>query len=250
MNPEKNTDFKMIMKHTSGSHLYGTHLDTSAHDQTGICLEPIDFRVGFKVFESYDTDKGGGDYTVYSLRKFLRLALAGNPTILQSLFVPFSNFTILEAEGIDLQDLAKDIVSKKAGKAFLGYMIAQRERLLGIRGQKRVKRPELEEKYGFDTKYAMHVIRLGLQGVELLETGRITLPCYITERNHLVEIRLGKVPFKQVLEEAEFLENEISKLRTTSHLPIEPNASRVEEWMIRTYLTFWSKNGIRTTVAS
>jgi hypothetical protein len=30
--------------------------------------------------------------------------------------------------------------------------------------------------HGYDTKYAMHVLRLGLQGVELLTTGRFTLP--------------------------------------------------------------------------
>src|SRR5688572_31106775 len=40
----------------------------------------------------------------------------------------------------------------------------------------RSHRPELEEMYGFDTKYAMHMLRLGFQGVELLTTGRLNLP--------------------------------------------------------------------------
>jgi hypothetical protein len=37
-------------------------------------------------------------------------------------------------------------------------------------------RPELVAVHGYDTKYAMHALRLGLQGIELLSTGRITLP--------------------------------------------------------------------------
>ena len=37
-------------------------------------------------------------------------------------------------------------------------------------------RPELVAVHGYDTKYAMHALRLGLQGIELLTTGRITLP--------------------------------------------------------------------------
>jgi len=50
------------------------------------------------------------------------------------------------------------IVSKRAGRGYLGYLRGQKERLLGTRGQKRVNRPELVEAHGFDTKYAMHAL--------------------------------------------------------------------------------------------
>lgn len=242
MNPETSPGFKMIMKHTSGSHLYGTNLEGSDHDTTGICLEPISNGIGFTSFESYDKDPKEGDFTIYSLKKYLRLALSGNPTILQSLFVPYSCFTILEGEGINLQNMAQCIISKRAGKAFKGYMQAQKERLLGIRGQKRTRRVELEEKYGFDTKYAMHVVRLGMQGVELLETEKMVLPLYYTEKQHLLDIRLGKFSFKEVLEEIEYLEARLDQAMETSRLPEHPQTEYVEEWMINTYLKFWSSN--------
>ena len=48
--------------------------------------------------------------------------------------------------------------------------------MTGERGQKNVNRPELVEKYGFDTKHAGHMVGLGFQGIEHLETGYITLP--------------------------------------------------------------------------
>jgi len=43
------------------------------------------------------------------------------------------------------------------------------KRLLGQKGQKNVHRAELENKHGYDTKYAMHVIRLYGEAKELME---------------------------------------------------------------------------------
>jgi hypothetical protein len=42
-------------------------------------------------------------------------------------------------------------------KPFLGFADDQMKRLLGQKGQKNVHRAELEDKHGYDTKYAMHV---------------------------------------------------------------------------------------------
>jgi hypothetical protein len=59
------------------------------------------------------------------------------------------------------------------------------------RGQRRVNRPELVEAHGYDTKYAMHALRLGYQGLELLEAGRVTLPMSERERSTVMAVRLG-----------------------------------------------------------
>ncbi len=40
----------------------------------------------------------------------------------------------------------------------------------------RTNRPELVAAHGYDRKYAMHALRLRVQGVELLTTGRVSLP--------------------------------------------------------------------------
>jgi hypothetical protein len=62
------------------------------------------------------------------------------------------------------------------GCAKAAPLIMQRQRLVGERGQRDVNRVELIERFGYDTKYAMHMLRLGHQGVEFLESGRLTLP--------------------------------------------------------------------------
>src|SRR5436190_23165713 len=104
--------------------------------------------------------------------------------------------------------------------------------MLGGRGQLRVTRTELVERFGFDTKYAGHMLRLGIQGVEFLETGRITLPMPEPARSHILAVRRGEVPLNQVLIEAKHLENRLLDLADTSPLPPAPDAAAVDRFLI------------------
>ncbi|WP_255432505.1 nucleotidyltransferase domain-containing protein [Amycolatopsis sp. WAC 04197] len=101
-------------------------------------------------------------------------------------------------------------------------------------------RPELIEKYGFDTKFAMHMVRLGVQGVELLETGRITLPVPEPWLGWLRDLRQGKKTREEALEAAESLEHRLDELvRGASPLPEEPDAEWADAWLVRAYLRAW-----------
>ena len=57
---------------------------------------------------------------VYSARKWCRLALAGNPTVLLALFVPDEEVVFRNAVGAELVDNAHRFVSKLAAERFLG----------------------------------------------------------------------------------------------------------------------------------
>ena len=129
--------------------------------------------------------------------------LKGHPTILLPLFAP-RDYVIVETElGAELRALRPKLLSRLAGRGYLGYLHGQKERLLGSRGQKRVNRPELVEAHGYDTKYAMHAARLGYQGLELLETGELTLPMPEPERSRVMAIRTGERTFEQAIAEIE-----------------------------------------------
>lgn len=227
----------------TGSKALGLDTPESDTDITGVCVEPMKEMIGLDApFEQFvrtgpDEVREGPDIQIYSLRKYLRLALSGNPTMMCLLFLKTPDHTIKkDARGSQMQELAPYIVSKNAGKAFLGYMQAQRMRLTGERGQKRVKRPELEEKYGFDTKYAMHVLRLGMQGVEILQTGRLQLPLDEERRSYLLEVRQGNVSLQEVLTKAGQLEAEVKDLMNGgSPLSDYPDNKAVEDWMLVTY---------------
>ena len=112
-------------------------------------------------------------------------------------------------------------------------------RLLGERGQKNVNRRELVEQFGYDTKYAGHMLRLGYQGVEFMETGRFTLPMRERERTRVMAVRRGEVDINAVLTETGELEARLKDLLDTSPLPEKPDTAAVEAWMVETYLEKW-----------
>jgi len=114
------------------------------------------------------SEPADNDLVLYTPRKFARLAVSGNPSVLMMLFGPLRFSTPL---GDRLRDLAPAFWSGRARPRFLGYSRAQRERLLGMRGGAHTNRPELVAEFGYDTKYAMHMVRLGVQGIEYASTG-------------------------------------------------------------------------------
>jgi predicted nucleotidyltransferase len=247
---ERNT----ILRVPAGSNLHG--LNVPGHDdsdEVGVCIESIESAIGFSEFEQYiyrtaaeregkhdaPSQHGDLDLTIFSLRKFLRLAMQGNPQILQCLFVPYALCIQRDARGAQLQELAPLIVSRHAGHRYLGYLEAQRQRLLGERGQKKTNRPELEAKHGYDTKYAMHILRLGFQGVELMSTGKLTLPMPEKDRAFVYAVRLGEVPMQDALTKAGELERQIKDLLDDAPVPAEPARDEIERWMVNMYFQNW-----------
>src|SRR3981081_3393068 len=155
----------LILRGTVGSTAHGLHVSgTDDRDEMGIAVEPPSRLIGLVPFEQHihrtaadrarhdpavDQRRAGRtprsrpgdlDLVVYSLRKYVRLAANGNPTVQILLFVE-----PLHASrwGDRLRPQADQFARREAGARFLGYLAAQRERLLGLRGQMRVTRTEL-----------------------------------------------------------------------------------------------------------
>lgn len=236
----------LILLSTVGSGAHGLALPgTDDHDEMGVCIEPPTHVIGLQLFEQdvfrtkpqgVRSEHGDTDRTIYSARKFCRLALSGNPSILTLLYAEPDEIT---GYGSSLLEIRDAFSTSRAGKAFLGYMTQQRQRLTGERGQMNVKRPELVEKYGYDTKYAMHMLRLGYQGVEFMETGKLTLPMPPDTRTIVYAVRKGEMELTEVLTLAGQLERRVEDLLDTSPLPPEPDHGTVNEWLVETYTDYW-----------
>lgn len=195
----------LVYKVVVGSKCHGTNVpgkdDT---DIMGVAVEPPEYVLGLHQFEQWTfreqaegirSQPGDVEGVIYGLKKYVSLCLKGNPSILASLFVGPEHILECKTAGFLIRSKASIFASKKAGYAFLNYARSQRERLAGERGQMRVHRPELVEKYGYDTTYAGHIIRLTFQGIEYMNTGRITLPMQEHERELVRNVRLGGVTF-------------------------------------------------------
>lgn len=95
--------------------------------------------------------------------------------------------------------------------------------------------------HGYDTKFAMHALRLGVQGVELLTTGRITLPVPEPDLGFLRSVRRGEVPLADVLEAVGQAESRLEALRDSSDLPDQPDRAWVDDWLHRSHLAYWAR---------
>lgn len=251
----------MIFRTLVGSEVHGISLGSMTpgpgddRDEMGLCIEPPEYVVGLRRFEQFERhtawDRPGGvrersgagdlDVTVYGLRKFCRLALDGNPSILTLLFVPQDAIVQNSLYGMQLLQRADAFVSLKACDRYLGYLRSQRN---GIDGTGRTNRPELVEKYGFDTKFASHALRLGVQGIELMTTGRINLPMVPGWRDYLLEVRRGQVAHRDVVDHVRALEDKLLRIRDAGQvdgrsIPEFPDRDRIDRWLYRTYLDFW-----------
>jgi hypothetical protein len=136
---------------------------------------------------------GDTDLVLYSLRKYLRLAIKGNPTVMLPMYAPAESLVIVTPLGEELRDMREAFLSQVAVERFLGYMRSQHERMLGQSKRNVPNRPELIEKYGWDVKYGSHALRQAHQGPEIASTGTLSLPMPDRERERVLAVKRGEV---------------------------------------------------------
>jgi hypothetical protein len=247
----------VILRCQVGSGVHGTSISgQDDRDEMGVAIEPPEYVIGLRRFEQYEYhtawERPGGlrnrsghgdlDETVYSARKWMRLALNGNPTVLLPLFVPESEIVTINDLGRELRGLAPAIISRQAGERFAGYLHAQRRGMLSREGKGRdVTRPDLVARYGWDVKYGGHMVRLGYQGIELLETGRITLPMPEPQLSRVRAIRTGQVPMAEALHIAAQCEARLRELIDSSPLRAEPDRDAADAWLVSAYQRAWTR---------
>lgn len=246
-----NDERKTILRCVVGSTLHGLGISgQDDRDEMGICLEHPNSVIGLKKFEQYTyrtkpegvrSGPGDLDVVIYSLRKWVRLALGGNPTVILPLYAPKEYILEVTKEGQQLRQLYKYFLSESCLLAFQGYLRSQRLRLIGKKA-KNVSRPELVEAHGFDTKYAMHMLRLGYQGVQLCEEGKLILPMQDPQRKFLRSVRTGEVSLRTCLAVCDILEDKLIWHLRAKTLPLRPDTRRIEEFLMDTYLTYWGKS--------
>jgi predicted nucleotidyltransferase len=150
------------------------------------------------------------------LRTFVSLAAGGNATALSTLW---SSETIVRTSTSDLLVKNRDVfLSKHAARCHAGYGENQRNALLGLTN-KRTNRPELSNRHGYDTKYASHMIRVLLVGLNLVRDRAVHLPMKPEQVELLLEIRNGELTLADAVALSEKLHSELIEETAASDLP-------------------------------
>ena len=238
----------IIHAFVGGSALHGVKLQgTDDTDVYGIYIEKPWLALGIESMEHFVASTSPQtrrnvasdvDVMCYSLRRWASLAAKGNPTILHSLFTPADSE---ETEWSSILDRREIFLARTHARKYLGYADAQLKRMCGQRGTgKHGQRPEIMGKFGYDTKAAMHTLRLLYEGIELMTDHCVTLPRASRERDLLLTVRRGEWSQERVIRHANRLMKTLQESAEASSLPEMVDLTAVSKLVSRIYLQHWT----------
>jgi predicted nucleotidyltransferase len=204
-----------------GSTAYGLAGPHSDVDRLGVFAAPTAALLGLTTPpETYVSSQP--DVTLHEARKYCRLALAGNPTVGELMWLPADLYETTTPLGEALiERRAAFLSAKRIRDAYLGYATQQFKRLEHKAADNGVDKRT--------AKHARHLYRLCFQGFELYSTGH--LPIRLEDPETFTrfgeEVAAGDIDqAKRMLARYERLFDE-----TKTRLPEEPDSRAVEEWL-------------------
>lgn len=104
------------------------------------------------------------------------------------------------------------------------------------------KRAELEEKFGFDTKHAMHLVRLARMGTEILQTGKVNVDRTDIDADELKAIRDGDWSYEKIETYSQEMDLKLNELYKTSTLPKNPDREFVDKLCMKVVQSYLEEN--------
>jgi hypothetical protein len=174
---------------------------------------------------------------LFTLGQWAKLAAKGHFPALYFLFAPLK-FT---SETWNLISSRPQLfLAKKHVASYLEFPDEDMmKRLLWRMGPKKVHRTPVEERLGYDTEFAVNMIRLYGEAMELMEKGYITFPR--PENEELVAIGNGKYSLSEFKELFLQLQSDAVAAQAISPLPDAVDRHAISELLAEAHLNSWRK---------
>lgn len=234
---------KILISALIGSHAYGTATEESDMDFMTVTAAPDNVYLSLDWFGQQGTKERKqmcGDVilsesTEYEVTKFMRLCQNFNPNVIPLLWLPDDlSYLTVHPLGQLLIDNRKIFNSKIALHSFVGYASGQIAKMGAdnpATGKMGAKRKELRDKFGYDTKYMMHALRLSRMILEFFLNNGEGLHVDRTgiDAEELKAIRAGSLSYEAGKEKIEML-LALAKIQAArSSLPEEPDKEAIRD---------------------
>lgn len=227
-----------------GSYAYGVSSDNSDMDVYGFCVPPKDmifphlrgeipgFGDQVQRFEQYQEHhinekdhRKEYDLNVYSIVKYFQLVMQNNPNMIDSLFTDHT--CVLKATKVanHVRDNRKLFLHKGSWHRFKGYAYEQMHKMQIKNPDPTSKRYWMYEKYGFDVKFAYHVVRLLNEVEQILIEGDLDLK---RNNDQLKSIRNGGWTMQQVVDYFVAKEKDLESVYAASKLPYSADQLKIK----------------------
>ncbi|WP_236739203.1 DNA polymerase beta superfamily protein [[Phormidium ambiguum] IAM M-71] len=198
---------------------YGLENEASDVDRRGIYLPPADLHWSlYGVPEQLENNATQECY--WELQKFIVLALKANPNVLECLYTPLvETATPLAKELLKLRHI---FLSQLVYQTYNSYVLSQFKKMeQDLRNQGEIR-----------SKHAMHLIRLLLSGITILEAGFV--PVRVEEyRTQLLAIRNQEISWEEVNEWRLSLHQKFDRAFANTSLPERPNYKQANTFLLR-----------------
>jgi uncharacterized protein len=215
---EYRLDQHVIYRCVIGSRAYGLEHDASDTDRRGIYLAPA--RLHWSLYglpEQLENDATQECY--WELEKYLRLALKGNPNVLETMYSPIVEHVDALAQRV--LDVRRSFLSKLIFQTFNGYAMSQFRKIeQDLRSTGQVK-----------WKHAMHLVRLLRLGIEALRDHALQLNVGV-HRDELLAIKRGERSWDKVQALRLGLHREFEVAYEATTLPDRPDYAMANELLI------------------
>jgi hypothetical protein len=209
----------VIYRCVVGSKAYGLDQEGSDTDYRGIYLPPsaLHWSLGGvpEQLENVETEE-----CYWEIQKFLVLALKANPNVLECLYTPLVIFAT---------PLAEELVAMRS--AFLSRMVYQTYNSYVLSQFKKLER-DLRNRHALKWKHVMHLIRLLLAGIAVLEEGEVPVRVE-AGRERLLAIRRGDLAWAAVNEWRLDLHKQFERAFTHTSLPERPDYERANAFLLK-----------------
>lgn len=230
----------------TGSEAYGVSSDNSDMDLVGFCIPPKDYLFphlrgeidGFGIklprfenFQQHHVERLdiNHDITIYSIVKFFQLTMENNPNMIDNLFLPRDCVLVSTAIYEKVRSERRLFLTKNSWHKFRGYAYAQMAKIHNKTNSSNPKRFNLIQKFGYDTKFAYHIVRLLLEVEQILKEHDLDLT---RNKEFLLEIREGSMTLKELMEWFESREKELQKVYDESDLRNSPDERKIKEILV------------------
>ncbi|MGV9276822.1 nucleotidyltransferase domain-containing protein [Streptomyces griseosporeus] len=222
----------ILLSGVVGSTAYGLAHEGSDIDRLGLFAAPTEELHGLR--RPAESHVGTApDRTLHEAAKWCRLALGGNPTVMELVWLPEELYEVRTPLGDELIGIRTSFLSaRRVRDAYLGYATQQFRKL--------ISRGATGESSRRTAKHARHLKRLCTQGFELYATGRLTIRVDDPDAYH----RFGEqVAADPTTAEPLLRRFEAAFDETSSALPDHPDERPAEAWLRRVRRRFYDVPG-------
>jgi len=232
-----------------GSVAYGVSGESSDVDIYGFCIPPKDMVFPhlageipgfgrqiqrFEQWQEHHVKNPDGrdityDFQVFSIVKYFQLCMDCNPNMIDSLFTPRRCVIHTTQIGELVRENRKLFLHKGAWHKFKGYAYSQMHKIKAKVNASNPARAETIEKYGYDVKFAYHLVRLLSEVEQIMVEHDLDLE---RNREQLKAIRRGEWTLEQL--ETYFAEKEraLEQVYSVSTLRHSPDEAAIKSLLL------------------